>query len=667
MKRMLLCILIFFVLFPTIALAPSISVQGKPADLFSVITDDPPSVKLFLPIMNRAYNYTINGQVVDAQGQPIPSVNLLDQHGHSTMTDQNGYYRLSGLSPGSYSLAPEKSGYVFTPSVSQVDISSTNATQNFSGITACKEGVVNGDFESNLAWQFSNAGYTSTSTHAGSRAALTGILDSSNNTEGYSSVKQVISIPTNTVGAVLRLWLFPLSDDVVSQGLIEQASMPTIDTATASNDAQYILIRDGSNELLETLLWMRSNTRTWSVFEFNLSKYAGQVVTLEIGVVNDGLGGVTGMYVDDVTLALCDASMSIVETPTQPCDNYFGNSGFEFNGSWSIAPTTYPAGYSTYVANNGIRSMRTGIIYTRADTYSYSDAYQIVSIPSNATSAMLSMWTYSITDESTTQALPELPTGVKFADALLSTDLQYVLVLDRYGYILEWLYRDLSDDQVWTQLNFDLKKYAGRTIRIQFGTYNDGVPKNGRNNVTTMFVDDTVLDVCVPTPTTPPPTPPPGTCTEKFGNNSFESNSDWGVPITAFSAGYSSANAHTGLRSMRAGIIYTRHNRYSYSDAYQSAHIRSGATSARLSMWVYPISERSSDRDIQYILILDRYGNWIDTLLWQRSNTQTWTNHQFDLNRFRGTTVRIQFGVYNDGLGDVTSMYVDDVSLQVCP
>ena len=225
--------------------------------------------------------------------------------------------------------------------------------------------------------------------------------------------------------------------------------------------------------------------------------------------------------------------------------------------------------------------------------------------------------------------------------------------------------RPLLADPGWVNKAYDLTAYKGRTIRIQFGTYNDGI-----DDVTAMFVDDAVLDVVVPAPTaTPPPTPPPppGTCTEKFGNNSFEANSDWGIPITAFTAGYSTRNPYTGLRSMRNGIIYTRHNRFSYSDAYQTASISSGASSATLGMWLFPISERTSDNDLQYILVLDSYGNWIDTLLWQRSNSQTWTFHQFNLNRFRGMTVRIQFGVYNDGLGDVTTLYVDDASLQVCP
>ena len=136
---------------------------------------------------------------------------------------------------------------------------------------------------------------------------------------------------------------------------------------------------------------------------------------------------------------------------------------------------------------------------------------------------------------------------------------------------------------------------------------------------------------------------------------------------------------------MRTGIVYAAHNRFSYSDAYQSATIPLSSSSAILAMYIYqqstestslplaerPTSEQQSSQalsgDVQYVLILDWYGNWIDTLLWQRKNTQVWNYHQFNLDGYAGSTVRVQFGTYNDGWGGVTSMYVDDASFLVCP
>ena len=70
--------------------------------------------------------------------------------------------------------------------------------------------------------------------------------------------------------------------------------------------------------------------------------------------------------------------------------------------------------------------------------------------------------------------------------------------------------------------------------------------------------------------------------------------------------------------------------------------------------------------DLQYVLILDQYQNWIDTLVWQRSNNQTWTYYQVDLSKYIGWQIKVQFGTYNDGWGGITSMFFDDVSLSAC-
>jgi hypothetical protein len=71
--------------------------------------------------------------------------------------------------------------------------------------------------------------------------------------------------------------------------------------------------------------------------------------------------------------------------------------------------------------------------------------------------------------------------------------------------------------------------------------------------------------------------------------------------------------------------------------------------------------------DVQYLLVLDQWGNWIDTLLWRRSNERYWNYFQYNLGRFIGSTIQLQWGTYTNGWDGVTSMYVDDVSLRACP
>jgi hypothetical protein len=284
---------------------------------------------------------------------------------------------------------------------------------------------------------------------------------------------------------------------------------------------------------------------------------------------------------------------------------------------------------------------------------------------------------------------------------------QYVLILDKNSNILDAPLWQRKNTQNWELQAFDLKKYAGLTIKIQFGTFNNGV-----GGITSMFVDDATLDTCpaatptvTPTPTSTPtpintPTPtatlPPGTtpsmtptpvgCTDKIVNGGFESTSAWTIPLTAFSAGYSDELALNGSRSMRTGITHTAHNRFSYSDARQAVSIPTGVEDVLLRFWLYPLSEEptaisslpalpsgktfgleSLSSDLQYVILLDQFGNWIDTLVWQRSNAAKWVFYTFDLSWYAGETIQIQFGTYNDGADGVTSMHVDDVSLQVCP
>jgi hypothetical protein len=137
---------------------------------------------------------------------------------------------------------------------------------------------------------------------------------------------------------------------------------------------------------------------------------------------------------------------------------------------------------------------------------------------------------------------------------------------------------------------------------------------------------------------------------------------------------------------MRTGILKLLDNIYSYSDAQQLVSVPANANSVTLRIWLYPISGEAANapvpsipdpksfkfglepltNDVQYILILDQYGNWIDTLYWQRRNDTKWLYYQFDLLKYAGYTIYIHFGTYNDGYGGVTTMFVDDAELEVC-
>jgi hypothetical protein len=141
-----------------------------------------------------------------------------------------------------------------------------------------------------------------------------GIVELTDNVESYSSARQTVTIPAETVSATLRFWLHPLSGESEGAGEVRQSPSlvlpigpltPTAEAAFLADDAQYVLILDEQNQEIGRLVSGRSDDRQWIPYQFDLTAYAGQTNKLYFGVYNDGWDGVTAMYVDDVSLKLC--------------------------------------------------------------------------------------------------------------------------------------------------------------------------------------------------------------------------------------------------------------------------------------------------------------------------------------------------------------------------
>jgi PKD repeat protein len=178
-------------------------------------------------------------------------------------------------------------------------------------------------------------------------------------------------------------------------------------------------------------------------------------------------------------------------------------------------------------------------------------------------------------------------------------------------------------------------------------------------------------------------------CYEAVTNGGFELDTGWTIPATAYLAAYSTAEAHSGSRSMRVGIEESADNVYSYSSARQTVTIPADAASATLRFYTFPFSGETWAAgafafpprgltvreaggffgDMQYVYILDESDQQLgDALILERSDSREWTAYEFDLAQapYLGQTVKLAFGAYNDGCCGVTGMYVDDVSLEIC-
>jgi len=84
--------------------------------------------------------------------------------------------------------------------------------------------------------------------------------------------------------------------------------------------------------------------------------YVGRTVKLEFGTVNDGFGGITSTFFDDVVVTVCDGT-----TVTPGCSNLLLNSDFSAASDWVIRTALKPSEYSTLDFYSLPQSMLSGV------------------------------------------------------------------------------------------------------------------------------------------------------------------------------------------------------------------------------------------------------------------------------------------------------------------
>jgi len=601
-------------------------------------------------------------------------VTIRDNYGFFAVTDENGEYTLS-TRKGENLLIAQNPGYTFEPEELKLNPSGDLSGQNFHGVVACGDIMVNGMVTAgDGGWEFlSKDDYTIPHTDSSifrspPTSGRTGIPpwpnpDGPNNIDVHSNmISQKYHIPSDANHVLLSVHLYPQS------------------TNLSDSDRQYVKILDSNNNTLQ-VLWNghKNDAIPWNTyFEWEINSYVGQTIKIEVGTYNDGVGGVSRMYFDDVQLLICKQ-----EVPPPACNKVINSDFEDGTNGWTIPSGQIAAPViSTVHAKSGTHSMKTG----NTNTESFSEFYQDVYIPADVASATLKFHVYTKSEEVATaipdiNLLPSMPLeGDSWNSPLApATDTQYAYVMDTSNNVLKKLmWWPNSNTNSWTYLEFNLSAYKDQTVRLLFGTYNDG--NDGKS---TMWVDTVYLDACAGVA-------PPVGCYEALSNRSFENNTAWIIPATKYSAGYSTYQAHTGSRSMRSGIYHASHNVFSYSDFRQKVTIPSNSTFAELKVWIWPKSTQPDAKigapliepqivngklqmnpdssDGQYILVLDKYGYILDQLWWKSPprDDQSWNSHVFNLMPWNGKTIYLQFGVYNNGLDGVTSMFVDDASVEIC-
>jgi len=147
-------------------------------------------------------------------------------------------------------------------------------------------------------------------------------------------------------------------------------------------------------------------------------------------------------------------------TPTTT--NLIQNGGFETSDSWTYAGQDSPA-RTTSRAHSGSYSLQVGLSLGQQGD---SITYQMVTIPSSATSGTLSFSYWPASNDSSSYAWQEAN------------------IINSSGQVIQRLFQKTTNDRTWIQLTFDLSKYAGQTIGIQFLDHENS---NGYSYYTYMY------------------------------------------------------------------------------------------------------------------------------------------------------------------------------------
>jgi len=202
----------------------------------------------------------------------------------------------------------------------------------------CVDLLYNGDFENNLScWvikplELQVQGVT-TPVHGGSWALRLGTQD--RNVESYSSVRQYVMIPAGYASVALEFWTYTWSES----------------GAGADRQELALLAADGS--VIAKPWRTLADDRAWLGHSIPLQAYNGDAIWVYFNVYNDGAGGRTAMFLDDVRLLACQAPTGAGATscaPVTTCCTPAGSPGGPTTGPMTVTPValvTAPAAPAT--------------------------------------------------------------------------------------------------------------------------------------------------------------------------------------------------------------------------------------------------------------------------------------------------------------------------------
>jgi N-acetylneuraminic acid mutarotase len=180
-----------------------------------------------------------------------------------------------------------------------------------------------------------------------------------------------------------------------------------------------------------------------------------------------------------------------------------------------------------------------------------------------------------------------------------------------------------------------------------------------------------------PTPTPTPtgsatPTPTPSPCDSGvIQNGGFETGSfspGWVIDGNSDTPVVTNTLSHSGTYSafvgdFPEGACGRGAETTGDSSFYQQFTVPAGG--GILSFWYWTCTTDIITFDWQDAYITDTNGFILQTIFHQCTNNNAWVQQTVNMAPYAGMTVRIKFLVHEDGFGDLTGLYADDVALYV--
>lgn len=351
------------------------------------------------------------------------------------------------------------------------------------GIT-CWNQVQDGGFEAGGYWGVDAtarpAARSIAQVYAGTYSMRLGIENEANVASG-SAIRQRLEVPANATSALLTLFYYPATEPDPRGDYWEM-----------------LLMSPGTNQVLATL-WRNpvSNDRRWLQMNVDLSSFRGYAFDLYLNVFNDGQGGRSAVYVDEVAFQICAPAPQAptptftplpppptpwtpYPTPAGQCTELISNGGFEAGAQgWYLGPTERVPALTSDNRHSGNYAMRLGIP-DGPNVQTFSSIRQTVSIPADATTVEITFWVYLMSTETGGQDHQE-----------------FVVLSPADGSTLALPWRVWYDNsRNWMQQRINLTQFRGQSIVVYFNAYNDGT-----GGVTSMVIDDISLLACRPAPT----------------------------------------------------------------------------------------------------------------------------------------------------------------------